>query len=127
MKTCATAIGVTFGADGIATHSGTNQYGLDQYQGNCVAGANNGADVVYQFTAGLGQSLDVTINADFDALLYLTNSQCGNSGNKLTCQSTGSLSLSGLAGGTYWLYVDGAAEKEWGSYDLTIQLSTPGQ
>jgi len=125
--TCATAMTLNFGADGMATHSGTTLYGLDQYKGSCPAPNDKGPDAVYEFDAGTGQTLQVDITADFNALLYVTTSQCGKDGFMLTCNSSKSLTLQGLNGGKYWLYVDGAAEKEWGTYDLTVSLTTPGQ
>jgi hypothetical protein len=125
--TCATAMTLNFGADGLATHSGTTLYGLDQYKGSCPAPNDKGADAVYEFDAGTGQTLQVDITADFDALLYVTTMQCGKDGFSLGCNKAGSLTMQGLNGGKYWLYVDGSAEKEWGTYNLSVSLTTPGQ
>jgi hypothetical protein len=125
--TCATAMTLNFGLDGIATHDGTSLYGLDQYKGLCPAPNNLGADTIYELDAGTGQTLTATVTADFDAVLYITTMQCGANGIPLGCSKTGSLTLQGLAGGKYWLYVDGTAEKEWGTYNLSVSLTTPGQ
>ena len=40
----------------------------------------------------------------------------------LSCSSSGSLTIQGLAGGDYWLFVDGVQEKAWGSYELNVTL-----
>ena len=59
--TCATAMTLNFGIDGIATHEGTSLYGLDQYKGLCPAPNNLGADTIYELDAGTGQTLTATV------------------------------------------------------------------
>ena len=120
--TCEDALSLIIGANGEASHSGTNLYALDQHKGLCPAALSGGPDTVYHFEAGTGQTLNVTIDAPFDAVLYVMTLACGDGGVPLACSATGELAIPGLAGGDYWLFVDGVQEKAWGSYDLTVTL-----
>jgi hypothetical protein len=121
-NTCEDAFSLIVGANGEASHSGTNLYALDQYKGLCPAALSGGPDTVYHFEAGTGQTLNVTIDAPFDAVLYVMTLACGDGGVPLACSASGELAIPGLAGGDYWLFVDGVQEKAWGSYDLTVTL-----
>ena len=120
--TCDSAMELIFGPTGSASHSGTTLYSLDQYKGLCPAALTGGPDVIYSFEAGTGQTLDVTLDATFDSILYVKTLGCDEGGIPLACSASGVLSIPGLAGGTYWLFVDGSQEKSWGSYDLTVSL-----
>ncbi len=120
--TCDTATELVF-ANGKATHSGTNKYALDDEKGLCSQALTGGPDVVYKFSAGAGQILNATLDATFDTIMYVTTVGCGKKGVPLSCSASGTLTIQGLAGGDYWLVVDGTKEKEWGTYDLTLQLS----
>ena len=120
--TCDEALSLIIGANGQASHSGTNLYALDQYKGLCPAALSGGPDTVYHFEAGTGQTLNVTVDAEFDTVLYVMTLACGDGGVPLACSATGELSIPGLAGGDYWLFVDGVQEKAWGSYDLNVTL-----
>jgi hypothetical protein len=120
--TCEDAMELVLGANGEAVHSGTNLYALDQYKGLCPAALSGGPDTVYHFIAGTGQTLNVTVDAEFETILYVMTLGCGEGGVPLACNAGGSLAIPGLAGGDYWLFVDGAQEKAWGSYELTLTL-----
>ena len=120
--TCEDALSLIVGANGQASHSGTNLYALDQYKGLCPAALSGGPDTVYHFEAGTGQTLSVNVDAEFDTVLYVMTVSCGDGGIPLACSASGDLTIPGLAGGDYWLFVDGAQEKAWGSYDLTVTL-----
>ena len=122
---CDTAIPLVFGPDGKAVITGTNEYGLDQHKGLCPAAKSGGPDVVYEFTAATGANLSATIDGDFDSIMFVTTAKCGAEGVPLSCSATGSLNIQTLAGGKYWLFVDGAVEKEWGPFTLTVNVSIP--
>lgn len=125
--TCDTATEVFFDPSGKAVITGTTLYSLDDYKGLCPAAGTGGPDVLYEFSAGTGQTLDVTLDTEYETpIMFLTTNKCGDDGIPLSCSATGNINLQGTAGGKYWLYVDGSAEKEWGPFTLTIQLSTPG-
>jgi hypothetical protein len=104
------------------SHEGTNKYALDQYKGLCPLAKTGGPDVVYEFTAATGKTLTATLNAPFESILYVMTGSCGAAGIPLTCSGTGQISLQGLAGGKYWIFVDGAAEKEWGAFTLDLEV-----
>ena len=121
--TCDAAMPLIFGVDGTASHSGTTLYSLDQYKGLCPSALTGGPDVVYTFDAGTGQTLNIDLTSDFEPILFVTTLACeGASAIPLSCSASGSLTIQGLAGGTYWLFVDGVQEKAWGSYDLSLTL-----
>lgn len=120
--TCDTATELILSASGDANVNATSLYGLDQTKGFCASALDGGPDVYYQFSAGTGQSVSVNVNADFETILYVTWQQCGSDGIPLGCSDTGSLDINGLAGGDYWLVVDGLKEKEWGEFDLSISV-----
>ena len=119
--TCDTAKELVF-ANGKAQLSGTNEFSIDDTKGLCPSALSGGPDVVYKFTGGQGQTLNVSLDAPFESILYVTTAACGAAGVPLSCSATGSLTIQGLAGGEYWLFVDGAKEKEWGDYNLTVEL-----
>ena len=120
--TCDTATDLILSAAGEANLSSTSLYSLDQTKGFCASALDGGPDVYYKFSAGTGQSVSVNVNADFDTVLYVTWQQCGADGIPLGCSDTGSLDINGLAGGDYWLVVDGLKEKEWGEFDLNVSV-----
>ena len=47
---------------------------------------------------------------------------CGE-GSVISCTNEGNLFIPPQQGGTYYLVIDGSAEKEWGPYDLTVTLN----
>ncbi len=120
--TCAGAQKIVFSVGGTATVSGTTLYANDDLKGLCAAALTGGPDVVYELDAGTGQNFTATINAPFATVMYLVTSQCGASGVPLSCSATGTLTVQGLAGGKYWLVVDGKQAKEWGAYTLNVEV-----
>ena len=120
---CDGAVDLTFGAQGVATVSSSTLYAQDDYKGLCSAALSGGPDVLYTFTAGTGESLEVTLQSDFESVMYLMAQGCGDAGFPLACSSNGSLSVQGLSGGQYWLSVDGVQPLEWGNFDLTVTVN----
>ena len=121
--TCETAEPLPISQQGIATASGSNLYALGQFDSFC--GGGPGADVVYSFTAEMGKviSIEATSSA-FQPIMYLYKDACGV-GGPVFCSFTGTLDTPPQAGGDYWLVIDGAEEKDWGAFDLTISIQNP--
>ncbi|MGB0590302.1 MAG: hypothetical protein ACPGU1_11530 [Myxococcota bacterium] len=120
--TCDTAIDLIFSGVGIATHTSSTLYSLDQYSAFC--GGEGGPDVVYSFEAGTGQGVEVTVaSEDFEPVLHVYKGACATPDNLLTCSTAGSISIPAGLGGDYWLVVDSPGEAEWGNYDLTVTKS----
>jgi len=120
--TCDSATELILSAAGDAHLSSTSLYALDQTKGFCASALDGGPEVYYKFSAGTGQSVSVDVNADSETVLYVTWQQCGGDGIPLGCSDTGTLNINGLAGGDYWLVVDGLKEKEWGEFDLSVSV-----
>jgi hypothetical protein len=100
--------------------SGTTKWGLDQYSGTC--GGDGAADVAYSFEAtDVNDDLLVTIDAPFSAVLVLRAQNCAD-GFQLACSATGTLSIPGLAPGTYYLFVDGVEVTDEGAFTLDVTL-----
>lgn len=100
---------------------GTTKWGLDQYSGTC--GGDGAADVAYSFQAtDVNDDLLVTIDAPFSAVLVLRAQNCAD-GFQLACSASGSLAIPGLAPGTYYLFVDGAAAEDEGAFTLNVTLN----
>jgi hypothetical protein len=119
--TCETAVELLFSNAGVATHTGTTLYALDDHSAFC--GGEAGADVVYRFDAATGQSISIYVSAEFTPLLALYRGTCGEQDSILECDDGAALSIGPQIGGTYWLVIDGTDEKEWGSFDLTVTLN----
>jgi hypothetical protein len=117
--TCDTAVELLFSNAGIATHTGSTLYSLDQYSAFC--GGDGGPDVVYAFTAGTGEAVDITVTSDeFEPVLHVYKGACAVPDNLLTCSDTGQVQISAGLGGDYWMVVDSPGEAQWGTYDLTV-------
>ncbi|MGB0590305.1 MAG: hypothetical protein ACPGU1_11545 [Myxococcota bacterium] len=120
--TCETAVELIFSNAGIATHTSSTLYSLDQYSAFC--GGDGGPDLVYAFTAGTGEAVDIAVTSDdFTPVLHLYKGACAEPESIITCTDTGSIQIPGGLGGDYWLVVDSPGEAEWGDYDLTVTLN----
>ncbi|MFP6684461.1 MAG: thrombospondin type 3 repeat-containing protein, partial [Polyangiaceae bacterium] len=120
--TCSEAEELVLSPAGVAVSSGTTAYAIDQYKGLCPTALSGGPDTVYHFAAGTGESVNITVDAEFDTILYVMTLACGDGGVPLSCSATGSLAIQGLAGGQYWIFVDGVDETQSGPYDLTVTV-----
>ncbi len=117
--TCAMPTAIAAGPVMIQVN-GTTRWGLDQYAGSCSG--DGAADVVYSFLAdNANDDLVVTIDAPFDAVLFLRAQTCEN-GFQMACSTTGSLSSQGMAPGTYYLFVDGVTPADEGAFTLDVTL-----
>jgi hypothetical protein len=118
--TCATVEAINAGQAPIQV-SGTTQWGLDQYSGTC--GGEGVADVVYSFEANdANDDLQVTINAAFAPVMILRAQDCAG-GVQFTCSTNGTISIQGLAPGTYYLIVDGVTPEDEGTFTLDVTLN----
>jgi hypothetical protein len=101
--------------------SGTTKWGLNQYSGTC--GGDGAADVAYSFVAtDVNDDLLVTIDATFAPVLVLRAQDCA-AGFQLSCSTNGSISIPGLAPGTYYLLIDGVAAEDEGTFTLDVTLN----
>ncbi len=101
--------------------SGTTKWGLDQYSGTC--GGDGAADVVYSFEAtDVNDDLTVTIDAPFPSVMVLRAQECA-AGFQLSCSTNATLTIPGLAPGTYYLHVDGVSAADEGAFTLDVTLN----
>ncbi len=119
--TCAVPFVLTLSGTGTASHTSSSLYALDDYKGLCPAAKTGGPDVVYEVTAGTGQSITASVTAAFKPIIYIKASDCAT-GFPLTCSATGTATVQGVQGGKYWIVLDGEAEKEWGAYTLNVTV-----
>ncbi len=118
--TCDTMEAIDAGQD-LVQVSGTTKWGLDQYAGAC--GGDGVADVAYSFEAtDVNDDLLVTIDATFASVLVLRGQNCVD-GFQLACSTNGTLTIPGLAPGTYYLLVDGVAAEDEGTFTLDVTLN----
>lgn len=117
--TCATAKELNV-ATGSATDNGTTLYAKPQYEGTCGGAA--GADVVYTFetTAPRNATIKVT-PAGWTSVMYLRAADC-LTGFVVGCTTTGTITVSGLSPGRYYLVVDGTTAGQWGPFSLSVTL-----
>jgi hypothetical protein len=105
--TCDTLQAIDAGPNPIQV-TGTTKWGLDQYKGTC--GGDGVAD------------LQLTIDAAFASVLVLRAQNCAG-GFQLSCSTSGTLSVQGLAPGTYYLFVDGVTVEDEGPFTLNVTLN----
>jgi hypothetical protein len=118
--TCDTMEAIDAGQD-LTQVSGTTKWGLDQYSGAC--GGDGVSDVAYSFEAtNQNDDLLVTIDAAFASVLVLRGQNCVD-GFQLACSTNGSLTIPGLAPGTYYLLVDGVNAADEGTFTLDVTLN----
>lgn len=105
-------------------HTGSTQ--PCSYQTRAACGGGNSPDRVYSFTLKEGSPLHATLEADFEAILYLRRNTCDR-GYELACEKQDDEGLvtldTRLGPGTYYLFVDGSDHnKTFGNYRLTLDL-----
>ena len=121
--TCETATPLVFAGQSSASASSTSIYSLNQYHaGWCqFAGDGNGPDVVYTFEAPSGSPINITLNAEFPAMMVLSRATCDPVEAALQCE-TDSININSQIGGTYYLFIDGLEEADWGNYEVTVSF-----
>ncbi|HEY5924719.1 MAG TPA: hypothetical protein VIV11_23730, partial [Kofleriaceae bacterium] len=128
--TCALATPLTF-TNGMATATGDTSTLFHDGAGTCASGT--APDAVYTFTTSTVQNLRVdvsTTSSTYQPVVYLRSTTC--TGGQLACAiaptagGTGTLQYGSLPVGTYYLWVDGAANTA-GPFTLTALLGMPTQ
>ncbi len=131
--TCATATvipSLPFGDSGTTVGYANNYDGYDG--GGCPYSGSTSPDVVYQYTPGANQTVDITLcnGSAYDTKVYVFGGTCGN---MIECDddACGSpsyqseiLGLSLTGGTTYYIVVDGYGGAS-GSYQLDITAAEP--
>ena len=117
-QSCVSPIAITdFGVSTGATLPGTSSAA-----GSCVD--SSGTEAVFAFTApSTGTVCMRTRGSSFNTLLY-ARSSCANAASEITCNDNGrnqqsEISLSAVAGQTYFIFVDGVSGAT-GSYVLAV-------
>ncbi|MBM4373436.1 MAG: hypothetical protein FJ098_17395 [Deltaproteobacteria bacterium] len=64
----------------------------------------------------------MTLSAGFPAVMVLRAQDCA-AGFQLTCTTGNTLSINGLAPGTYYLFIDGVAATDQGPFSFQITLN----
>ena len=127
-ETCANPIVV--GALPYAYSGDTTDAPADFDSGGCDLVSSGGAssDHVHAYTAAADGDFTVTLSAVHDSVLYVYSGACGAG----SCEGavdvqgtdeTETLTISGAAGTTYYVYVDGSSNtvNSSGAYELTIE------
>ena len=77
--------------------------------------------MVYKFDAPSGTPMDITLDADFDAVMVLSKGSCDPVGSGVDCHAT-NIHQNFQTGGTYYLFIDGVEPMEWGDYSVSISF-----
>jgi hypothetical protein len=93
-------------------------------------GIGGGPDKVYRLVLPAAREVRVTIDSDWDALLYITGSPCGARSAVVDCSDgLGSEEeiTADLAAGTWYIVVDGFGEEvfnenAWGAFSLEVKV-----
>ena len=105
---------------GVAEAAGTTLCATDDYQAVC--GGGGAPENTYQFDVPPGTvALTISVDADFEPLVYLSNSDCG--GFVIACISSSTYTLGWPTPGTYFLHLDGKTGADKGAYTLTVTVS----
>jgi hypothetical protein len=134
--TCDSVQELEFAGQPSITVQATSIYSLDQYFVNFChnpdpGAAEGGPDLVYKFTAPTGAPINVTMNSEFTGKMYLTKGSCGDEngidvGAFQACSSgdgsTETIAVNQQAGGEYYLFIEGAGEKQWGNFEFTVSF-----
>jgi hypothetical protein len=127
--TCAGAIDARAGG----LFVGTTQSARDDYSprasgsGGCTGHAAAGGDVVYRVVLAAGERLRASLDAAWDASLYLVTDCAMPAASCVAGQDDGNpeaLDFVAPAAGTYFLVVDGAGGAR-GAFTLTVSVSPP--
>jgi hypothetical protein len=100
--------------------AGTNVGANDDFASSCGSSSATGPDQVYELDVPALATLTVDMSdADFDEVIEVLDASCG--GADLGCNDTpGSLTLTNVAAGTYYVVADGYYDTATGSYNLKV-------
>jgi len=95
----------------------------DVYHSSCSASL--GPDAVWSFQTFITRNIVVRLQSDFDAVVYVRG-ECDNEADEQGCSdsvSTGeeAITLTDLAAGTYYIFVDGVHPDDMGDYTLSLE------
>ena len=118
--TCAAPVELKFDATGKAEVYGVSLFSTANYFGSC--GGATGVDLTYTFTLPTGASmLQATLEADWNPVMYLSNSSCSD--NYVTCVPLKTMSFTWPSAGQYWLVVDGKTANDKGEFVLKLSYT----
>ncbi|MFH1531160.1 MAG: hypothetical protein ABIK09_10570, partial [Pseudomonadota bacterium] len=104
---------------GVASQYGVSLFSNDNYSASC--GGVGGVDNVYSFAVPPGtQQVTITVDADFDPVIYLANAAC--TGPYIACAPTAEYSIGWPEAGTYYLILDGKTANDKGEYTINVSL-----
>jgi large repetitive protein len=103
---------------------GDTTFAANDYEPPCGAGSS-GPDLVYQLEIPDLSDLHIKLDATWDAAMVLLGSTC--SGAAIACSNPEDFHVASLAGGTYFLVVDGLSHAAFGPFTLNVSgLVAPG-
>lgn len=109
-------------------YSGTTASHYSSANGSCGDGSGEatsaGGEVFHKITLPYAAELEAYVDADFDSVLY-ARSDCPDAESELECGYYGLYfgdGVSGLAGESIYVAVDGTFPSDVGPYELTINL-----
>jgi len=115
---CAGAKSLTF-EGGTAKTNDMSLFATDNYSAVCGGGGAN--DLVYKFTVAPGTSeLAVTVQGDFNPVIYLAKDNCAAA--PIVCIPQSTYTMGWPTPGTYYLFVDGKTVADKGIFTLTVTV-----
>jgi hypothetical protein len=101
---------------------GAQQYGVSLFSNNNTAagcGGEDGNDNVFQVQIPAGtSSFSVSVDADFDPVIYVAKESCG--GPFVACAPAPEYSMLWPEPGTYYLFIDGKTAADKGEYTVSV-------
>ncbi|MCL2824332.1 MAG: hypothetical protein FWD57_10095, partial [Polyangiaceae bacterium] len=106
---------------------GNTTNGSQNHDGRCVGGT--GKEVVYRMELAARYRVTITVEAEFDSVLYVRREDCDDTDTEVACNDDapgmgrrGSRIDEVFEPGTYYIFVDSYVESEQGEYRITTQL-----
>lgn len=110
------------------TLTGDTGSSSDRFQATCAAGARSN-DLVYRLVLTRRQRVQITSEQQYDGAIYIRRT-CTDMSTEVACNDdTGDNRHSAidtvLDRGTYYVFVDGFANRSQGSFTMDVQLTNP--
>ncbi|MCB9592926.1 MAG: pre-peptidase C-terminal domain-containing protein [Sandaracinaceae bacterium] len=110
------------------TLTGDTSGSIDRFQATCAAGARSN-DLVYRLVLTRRQRVQITSEQQFDGAIYVRRT-CTDMSTEVACNDdTGDNRHSAvdtvLDRGTYFVFIDGFANRSQGAFTLDVQLTNP--
>jgi hypothetical protein len=108
------------------TVTGDTSSSSDRFQASCASGARS-ADLVYQLVLTRRSHVRISSNQQYDGALYLRR-DCIDASTEVACNddspdNTHSMIDTTLDRGTYYVFVDGFADRNQGSFTMDVDVS----